>query len=125
MTWKKLSSKETVLEAIELSNKNRRTASTVHNDVSSRSHAIYKIRMTIGKKEVMLQLVDLAGSEKSQLVTGNVKNKEEALRLHEETIFINTSLSSLRRVLSMLSDRKYKESIPYRDSKLTKMLQVA
>lgn len=64
-----------------------------------------------------LNLVDLAGSER-QTKTGATGD-----RLKEATK-INLSLSALGNVISALVDGKAKH-IPYRDSKLTRMLQVA
>lgn len=104
--------------------KNRSTASTLMNHGSSRSHSIFAIvveccvrdqsgeeRFRIGK----LNLVDLAGSER-QSKTGATGH-----RLVEATK-INLSLSALGNVISALVDGKTRH-IPYRDSKLTRILQ--
>ena len=63
-----------------------------------------------------LNLVDLAGSERQS------KTKAAGDRLREATK-INMSLSALGNVISALVDGKSKH-IPYRDSKLTRLLQV-
>ena len=63
-----------------------------------------------------LNLVDLAGSERQS------KTQAEGQRLKEATK-INLSLSALGNVISALVDGK-STFIPYRDSKLTRMLQV-
>ena len=63
-----------------------------------------------------LNLVDLAGSERQS------KTKAAGDRLKEATN-INLSLSALGNVISALVDGKSKH-IPYRDSKLTRLLQV-
>lgn len=70
------------------------------------------MRLLLGK----LNLVDLAGSER-QTKTGAIGD-----RLKEATK-INLSLSALGNVISALVDGKAKH-IPYRDSKLTRLLQV-
>ena len=64
-----------------------------------------------------LNLCDLAGSEKIA--------KEETLAKQHllELKTINLSLSALGKVISQLSQGKKKDHIPYRDSKLTRMLQ--
>ena len=64
-----------------------------------------------------LNLVDLAGSER-QSKTGATGD-----RLKEATK-INLSLSALGTVISALVDGKPGSHIPYRDSKLTRLLQV-
>jgi Kinesin motor domain len=68
-------------------------------------------RITAGK----LNLVDLAGSERSD------KTKATGDRLKEATK-INLSLSALGNVISALVEGK-SNHIPYRDSKLTRLLQ--
>ena len=104
--------------------KNRSVGATLMNAGSSRSHSIFSIvieccstdedgseHIKVGK----LNLVDLAGSER-QSKTGATGD-----RLKEATK-INMSLSALGNVISALVDGK-SNHIPYRDSKLTRILQ--
>ncbi|XP_054162306.1 osmotic avoidance abnormal protein 3-like [Oppia nitens] len=106
--------------------KNRSVGATLMNADSSRSHSIFTIyleRMDIelsddsdsNIRKGKLNLVDLAGSER-QGKTGATGD-----RLKEATK-INLSLSALGNVISALVDGKSKH-IPYRDSKLTRLLQ--
>ncbi|XP_076028547.1 osmotic avoidance abnormal protein 3-like [Oratosquilla oratoria] len=103
--------------------KNRATGATLMNADSSRSHSIFTIALemmnTTGESDSIrsgkLNLVDLAGSER-QAKTGATGD-----RLKEATK-INLSLSALGNVISALVDGKSKH-IPYRDSKLTRLLQ--
>ncbi|XP_048340429.1 kinesin-like protein KIF17 [Sphaerodactylus townsendi] len=104
--------------------KNRAVGYTLMNKDSSRSHSIFTITMEIytvderGKdhlRAAKLNLVDLAGSER-QSKTGAVGE-----RLKEATK-INLSLSALSNVISALTDSRCTH-IPYRDSKLTRVLQ--
>jgi kinesin family protein 3/17 len=104
--------------------KNRSVGATLMNADSSRSHSIFSIHLErceadeTGKEHIRaakLNLVDLAGSER-QAKTGSTGD-----RLKEATK-INLSLSALGNVISALVDGKSKH-IPYRDSKLTRMLQ--
>ena len=103
----------------------RHTAATLCNDKSSRSHAIYTLKVCVrtltedGRDLVVngqLNLVDLAGSEcvgRSGATAGRAR----------EAGSINQSLLSLGRVIAALvsgGDSKY---VPYRDSKLTRLLQ--
>ena len=68
----------------------------------------------MSEKRGKLNLVDLAGSEKIKRTGVTGKNLEEAKK-------INMSLSSLGNVINSLC--KGKEHIPYRDSKITRLLQ--
>lgn len=103
---------------------NRATGATLMNADSSRSHSIFTIYLEMadiddqGEEHIRagkLNLVDLAGSER-QSKTGATGD-----RLKEATK-INLSLSALGNVISALVDAKSKY-IPYRDSKLTRLLQ--
>ena len=62
-----------------------------------------------------IKLVDLAGCEK-------ISKSGSSGKLLQEAKKINTSLSVLGKVIKILSERK-KCHIPYRDSKLTRLLQ--
>uniref|UniRef100_K1QL73 Kinesin-like protein KIF17 n=1 Tax=Magallana gigas TaxID=29159 RepID=K1QL73_MAGGI len=103
---------------------NRAVGATLMNADSSRSHSIFTINIEMvtedeaGEEHIRagkLNLVDLAGSER-QAKTGATGD-----RLKEATK-INLSLSALGNVISALVDGKSKH-IPYRDSKLTRLLQ--
>ncbi|GME72941.1 unnamed protein product [Ambrosiozyma monospora] len=121
LTTISLSNAEEVGSILETANRNRMTASTNSNNRSSRSHSVFIISLkacntqtgesTTGK----LNLIDLAGSERisQSLVTGD--------RLRE-TQNINKSLSSLGDVIISLGNKK-SQHIPYRNSKLTYLLQ--
>lgn len=102
----------------------RKTASTLMNVQSSRSHTIFSILVHIREynvdgEEVLkvgkLNLVDLAGSENISKA-GN----EKGIRTRE-TVNINQSLLTLGRVITALVERT--PHIPYRESKLTRLLQ--
>ncbi|XP_044260407.1 osmotic avoidance abnormal protein 3 isoform X4 [Tribolium madens] len=108
---------------LSLGSKNRIIGATLMNQNSSRSHSIFTISIeqitnvnnNESFKKGKLNLVDLAGSER-QAKTGATGD-----RLKEATK-INLSLSALGNVISALVDGKAKH-IPYRDSKLTRLLQ--
>jgi hypothetical protein len=63
-----------------------------------------------------LNLVDLAGSERVRLSGATGQRLEESKQ-------INRSLSALGNVIAALTDAKGRQHIPYRDSKLTRMLE--
>lgn len=103
----------------------RKMASTNMNAQSSRSHTIFSILVHIKENSIegeelmkigKLNLVDLAGSENISKA-GNEKNN---LRTRE-TVNINQSLLTLGRVITALVERT--PHIPYRESKLTRLLQ--
>lgn len=109
---------------IEKGWRNRAVGYTLMNKDSSRSHSIFTIHLEIcstdssGQDHLRagkLNLVDLAGSERQS------KTGATGERLREATK-INLSLSALGNVISALVDGRSRY-IPYRDSKLTRLLQ--
>ncbi|GAA6032440.1 hypothetical protein JCM8097_008176 [Rhodosporidiobolus ruineniae] len=99
----------------------RAVSSTQMNAESSRSHSIFVITVQARNTETGTQktgslfLVDLAGSEKIGKTGATGQTLEEAKK-------INKSLSALGMVINALTDGK-SSHIPYRDSKLTRILQ--
>ena len=110
-----------VYQVLRRGGESRAVAATNMNQESSRSHSIFVIEVT--QKNVdsgsarsgRLFLVDLAGSEKVGKTGASGQTLEEAKK-------INKSLSALGMVINALSDGK-SSHIPYRDSKLTRILQ--
>uniref|UniRef100_A0A1I8H3S2 Kinesin-like protein n=3 Tax=Macrostomum lignano TaxID=282301 RepID=A0A1I8H3S2_9PLAT len=111
-------------KVMNIGNQNRSVGATKMNEQSSRSHAIFVITIECSEPDAegeahiragKLNLVDLAGSERQ------AKTEAEGDRLKEATK-INLSLSALGNVISALVDGK-STHIPYRDSKLTRLLQ--
>lgn len=102
----------------------RQVAATQCNDLSSRSHSVFTI--TVHMKEIdpisgeeflkigKLNLVDLAGSE-------NINRSGAENKRAREAGMINQSLLTLGRVINALVDQS--SHIPYRESKLTRLLQ--
>ena len=113
------SSKEAIKYIID-GNHLRHTASTLRNLESSRSHAIFTIYIENNLEENKIKksvfhIIDLAGSE-SQKTSGTT-----GVRLQEGGSN-NKSLLVLTRVITNIISNK-KEHIPYRDSKLTRILK--
>ena len=112
-----------ITNVLKAGKKNRSVGATLMNQDSSRSHSIFSIviescdrgsadnHIRVGK----LNLVDLAGSERQSKTGATGERLKEATR-------INLSLSALGNVISALVDGK-SGHIPYRDSKLTRLLQ--
>ncbi|KAH3678402.1 hypothetical protein WICMUC_001419 [Wickerhamomyces mucosus] len=115
-------SEKELLKIIQKGDLNRRTSETDFNSRSSRSHAIVQLRIGITNQSTgietfsTLSLCDLAGSERA--TSHNERRKEGS--------FINKSLLALGSVIVKLSSPQTSIGhIPYRDSKLTRILQPA
>eukprot|EP00934_Nitzschia_sp_Nitz4_P007192 Nitzschia sp. Nitz4//scaffold344_size17659//1756//3891//NITZ4_008808-RA/size17659-processed-gene-0.17-mRNA-1//-1//CDS//3329548603//7182//frame0 len=120
---KPVASSQEIGQFMEEASKRRVVASTKMNAVSSRSHAICVLKIhgvleDSTKFAAKLTLVDLAGSERIKK-TGAQGNRRQ------EGININKGLFILGQVVSALAEQrpKYKRKPPYRDSKLTRLLQ--
>lgn len=109
--------------------KEKVVASHLMNQQSSRSHTIftiYVVRRDAKTNDILsrseFSLVDLAGSEKLKQVATDNRSK-----IAKESIEINTSLLALGKVILALANAKGKKGahIPYRESKLTKLLKHA
>jgi hypothetical protein len=111
-----------VLDVVNLGVGLRQTHETRMNATSSRSHTIFTINVVqkdrrLADAEVLsgvLNFVDLAGSERL------ARSQSEGRRF-QEAVIINSSLSTLGKVILALADRTSKY-VPYRDSKLTRIL---
>uniref|UniRef100_A0A913HFY2 Kinesin motor domain-containing protein n=2 Tax=Strongyloides stercoralis TaxID=6248 RepID=A0A913HFY2_STRER len=123
-----VSSFEQINQLIDEGNKSRTVAATNMNAQSSRSHAVFTIRLTqtikqleknfSGEKVAKISLVDLAGSERAQKTGAVGKRLEEGGN-------INKSLTTLGMVISALAEKNGKKDkfVPYRDSVLTWLLK--
>jgi hypothetical protein len=112
-------SEEELMEVLEIGDRAKTVAATRINQFSSRSHTIFVMEIiqrfpNEAEKSGKLNLVDLAGSEK----VGKTGAVGETL---EEAKKINLSLSCLGNVIHALTTNC--DHIPYRDSKLTRILQ--
>eukprot|EP01062_Namystynia_karyoxenos_P053284 TRINITY_DN430_c0_g1_i1.p1 TRINITY_DN430_c0_g1~~TRINITY_DN430_c0_g1_i1.p1 ORF type:complete len:526 (+),score=154.58 TRINITY_DN430_c0_g1_i1:80-1579(+) len=115
-----LQSWDDALRLIREGDTKRVVGATKMNEVSSRSHSVFIVSVCRRnltdrtEKAAQLYLCDLAGSESVD------KTGSEGLRL-EEAKTINTSLLALRKVIDAIVGKA--PHVPYRDSKLTRILQ--
>ncbi|CAH1153425.1 unnamed protein product [Phaedon cochleariae] len=131
VTFKTVVSAEEALQCLRIGALSRTTASTQMNTQSSRSHAIFTLhikqqRLVPSEDEsanefetlsAKFHFVDLAGSERLKR-TGATGERQK------EGISINCGLLALGNVISALGDKtKRALHVPYRDSKLTRLLQ--
>ncbi|KAG8627594.1 hypothetical protein KVT40_005077 [Elsinoe batatas] len=117
-----LDSPSRVNSILEKAGRNRSVAATKANSRSSRSHSVFILKLTgensiTGERsEGTLNLVDLAGSER-------LSHSGATGDRMKETQHINKSLSCLGDVISALGQGKEGGHVPYRNSKLTYLLQ--
>ncbi|KAH9557764.1 hypothetical protein CY35_07G101800 [Sphagnum magellanicum] len=120
---------ENMIRCLEYGSMFRTTGSTMMNQHSSRSHAIFTIiveqrslvhNLNALSNDVItakFHLVDLAGSER-------VKRTGAVGMSFKESVTINCGLLALGNVISALGDERNKgRHVPYRQSKLTRVLQ--
>jgi kinesin family protein C1 len=111
-----------IMSIMELAAQHRSTSTTLMNDRSSRSHAVFTLHLRAVNPQQgielngALNLVDLAGSERVD--RSGVSGQD-----FKETVAINKSLSSLADVFSALASKQ--PHVPFRNSKLTYLLQPA
>uniref|UniRef100_J3LGZ8 Kinesin motor domain-containing protein n=1 Tax=Oryza brachyantha TaxID=4533 RepID=J3LGZ8_ORYBR len=134
VTEAEVKTKEEMASFLARGSSSRATGSTNMNSQSSRSHAIFTIsleqkktssasdKLANNEYDILsskFHLVDLAGSERAK------RTGADGLRL-KEGIHINRGLLALGNVISALGDEKKRKEgafVPYRDSKLTRLLQ--
>ena len=107
-----ISDQNKILSILELNKKNRHQGISSHNNTSSRSHAVYRIKYVINNNIHSVQFIDLAGTERACNANINMINKNS---------YINTSLLSLKECIrAYINNSKY---IPFRNNKLTLYLR--
>ncbi|RWS20335.1 kinesin-like protein KIF11, partial [Leptotrombidium deliense] len=115
--------KAQIYEILRKGSEKRQTAATLLNACSSRSHTIFSVTVHIKENSIdgeellkigKLNLVDLAGSE-------NIGRSGASEKRAREAGNINQSLLTLGRVITSLTEKA--PHIPYRESKLTRLLK--
>ena len=119
-----INSANEAMEALHRGTLHRTTASTLMNMTSSRSHAIFIVQLRTSTTSSAFTFVDLAGSERLKK-TGAVGTRAR------EGIHINKGLLALGNVINALADEERISAnkplghVPYRQSKLTRLLRDA
>ncbi|XP_060735333.1 kinesin-like protein KIF20B isoform X2 [Tachysurus vachellii] len=125
LRWVQVNSSDEAFKVMKLGKKNQSISSTKLNQLSSRSHSIFTVRILRVEDVVSLSvqsvselsLCDLAGSERC----GKTQNKGDRLK---EAGNINTSLLSLGKCINALKgSQQARPHVPFRESKLTHYLQ--
>ena len=116
LTSREVNSVEQSLQVLYEGTLNRTTAATLMNLTSSRSHAVFTVTLTRSSTRSKLTFVDLAGSERLKKTGASGERAKEG-------IDINKGLLALGGVINALSERL--SHVPYRQSKLTRLLQEA
>ncbi|CAM0149634.1 unnamed protein product [Urochloa decumbens] len=114
LSWVPVRSMEEFQELYSIGVQRRKVAHTRLNAISSRSHAVLSLQVSADVMKGKLNLIDLAGSEDNRRIFN------EGIRL-QESAKINQSLFALSNVISALNKNELR--IPYRESKLTRILQ--
>ncbi|KAG5945425.1 hypothetical protein E4U53_006710 [Claviceps sorghi] len=116
---------EEVMDMIIQGNEYRTVSPTEANATSSRSHAVLQINVAqkdrnadVNEPHTMatLSIIDLAGSERASVT------KNRGVRLTEGAN-INKSLLALGSCINALCDKRQRAHVPYRNSKLTRLLK--
>lgn len=114
-----------IMDMILAGNLNRTSSPTEANAASSRSHAVLQINVTLLSRTASLNeehtfatlsIIDLAGSERA------AATKNRGARLNEGAN-INKSLLALGNCINALCDPRNRNHVPYRNSKLTRLLK--
>ena len=114
-----------VMDMVIQGNALRTQSPTAANATSSRSHAVLQVNVALKDRDAganepvtfaTLSIIDLAGSERASAT----KNRGERLL---EGANINKSLLALGSCINALCDPRKKNHVPYRNSKLTRLLK--
>lgn len=121
-----------VLSLIKSGEAHRHVGSTDMNEKSSRAHTLFKIIIestsSSGKEPVRvssLYLVDLAGSESAKMTNSKGERAREAKHINQSLLTLSTIIQRLSEDRGGPNGGPRKQHLPYRDSKLTRILESA
>lgn len=116
---------EEVMQLVDMGNVNRASSPTAANAASSRLHAVLQLQLLRRPRvsdvsechsSLILSIIDLAGSERAQATHNRGARLAEGAN-------INRLLLALGNCINALCDTSRRRHIPYRDSKLTRLLK--
>ncbi|XP_069373606.1 kinesin-like protein KIF20A [Paralichthys olivaceus] len=127
LRWVQVNSSEEAYRVMKIGRKNQSFSSTKLNQVSSRSHSIFSIRILkvddIGVPRVLgiseLALCDLAGSERCSRTHNTGERLKEAGNINSSLLTLGKCINAMR----LNQHAKFQHHIPFRESKLTHFLQ--
>eukprot|EP00117_Sycon_ciliatum_P035795 scpid45108/ scgid3028/ Kinesin-like protein KIF16B len=127
-----VSDQNAMLDRMAVGNAVRTTASTLMNDTSSRSHAIFTIKFTNAcfsadrpqETTSRINLVDLAGSERAKATGATGTRLKEGSQINKSLVALGNVISALAHKSQTEAAGKSKKTFtPYRDSMLTWLLK--
>ena len=134
LTNRPVSNASEALEVLHEGTTNRTTAATLMNLTSSRSHAVFTIHLTQttrsgneGDVDVtttsQFTFVDLAGSERMKKTGAEGERAKEGIKINEGLLALGNVINALADEERLAKEKKV--HVPYRQSKLTRLLQDA
>nr|XP_046232599.1 kinesin-like protein KIF20A isoform X2 [Scatophagus argus] len=127
LRWVQVNSSEEAYRVMKIGKKNQSFSSTRLNQLSSRSHSIFSIRILrvddVGVPRVLgiseLALCDLAGSERCSRTLNTGERLKEAGNINSSLLTLGKCINAMR----LNQHAKFQHHIPFRESKLTHFLQ--
>ncbi|XP_041818845.1 kinesin-like protein KIF20A isoform X2 [Chelmon rostratus] len=127
LRWVQVNSSEEAYRVMKIGKKNQSFSSTRLNQLSSRSHSIFSIRILrvddVGVPRVLgiseLALCDLAGSERCSRTLNTGNRLKEAGNINSSLLTLGKCISAMR----LNQHAKFQHHVPFRESKLTHFLQ--
>ncbi|XP_030610287.1 kinesin-like protein KIF20A isoform X2 [Archocentrus centrarchus] len=127
LRWVQVNSSEEAYRVMKIGKRNQSFSSTRLNQLSSRSHSIFSIRILrvddVGVPRVLgiseLALCDLAGSERCSRTHNTGERLKEAGNINSSLLTLGKCIHAMR----LNQNAKFQHHIPFRESKLTHFLQ--
>jgi Kinesin motor domain len=124
LTSKQVKSAQEAAQVLHEGTSNRTTAATLMNLTSSRSHAVFTVTLTRNGANNKLTFVDLAGSERLKKTGAEGERAREGIEINKGLLALGNVINALTDEDRMQNGAK-KKHVPYRQSKLTRLLQDA